>query len=315
MRFKIVILRLLPLLFFLALSLPHHPFSGWLDAEFIIPYGFETMQFVADIGSFALGSIVFLVAMILVWRTGKGAVVHIGFWIVVGLMMYAADRTLIFNNIERIHFPQYTIMALLLGLSLQGENLIFLVTSFAGFADEFLQFSMDPQKTNYLDFNDIVLNILGAGLGVALLIAFRKSAASESSYYEKRFRTLSLVVTSMAAGLVLLALSVGRIVTVADIATNRSVVTEVHGRLSFILGFERHDQFWIKSDFGKIVHILPPVEGLLLISLLLVLFLVSFQWLKGLRGPASHSFGAGAGPWGMRSNDDIIENMVSSERL
>jgi hypothetical protein len=82
-------------------------------------------------------------------------------------------------------------------------------------------------------------------------------------------------------------------VPVAEIATNRSVISEVHGKLSFILGFERHEDFWIKSDFGKILHILSPVEGILLISLLLVLFLVSFQWLRGRRAPASRSFAAG----------------------
>ncbi len=280
MRLKTVILRALPLVYFLALSLPHHPFSRWLDAEFIIPYGFETMQLVADIGSYALLFFVLLAAMTLYRRLGQGAVYHIGLWILVGFTIYAADRTLIVNNIERIHYPEYALMALLFNLSVRSENLVFLASSFAGIADEFLQFSMDPQKTGYLDFNDIVLNTLGAGLGVAIIIAFRRKDDEEPSAYEKRFRGVSLAVTAVSAGLALMALAVGRVIPVVDTAANRSVISEVNGKLSFILGFERHEDLWIKSDYGKVFHILSPIEGTLSTGLLLALFFISFYWLK-----------------------------------
>jgi hypothetical protein len=179
-------------------------------------------------------------------------------------------------------------MALLLGLSLRSENLIFLLTAFAGFVDEFLQFTMNPQKANYLDFNDIVFNILGAGLGVAFIIAFRKRVGYEPSSYETRLRTAFVSVVALTGGIALLALAGGRMVRVLEIATNRSVIARVDGKLSFVLGFERHDSFWIKSDFGKVFHVLSPPEGCMLIALLLVLFMISFAWLRNRGEHGNH---------------------------
>jgi hypothetical protein len=273
----------------MALSLPHHPFSLWLNEEFIIPYGFEAMQSAADIGSYALLVSVSLAVVILHRRLKWRAVCHAGYWIITGLMMYVADRTLIVNNIERIHFPEYALMALLLGLAIRDANLVFLTASFAGFADELLQFLMNPQRTAYLDFNDIVLNILGAGFGAALLIAFRRRPVTVPASYEETVRSVLKIAAGFLGGLVLIVLFAGRFVPVVDVATDRSVIADVNGKLSFILSFERHDDFWITSDYGKVFHVLSPMEGSLLIGFLLILFLVSLRWLGGWMGRVNPS--------------------------
>jgi hypothetical protein len=242
--------------------------------------------------------------------------------ILVVALMYVADHYLIVNNIERIHFPQYAMLALLLGLSLRNEMLIFFVTTFAGFVDEFLQFAMDPMKTNYLDFNDIVLNILGAAAGVVLLMGLRrplsnagerdlnsegrKGGAKEEgrelgnfsnlswhpcrldlstglpgeSRYEAVFAGVFRLAMLVGAVVVLLAGILGRIVLLLEQKKDRSVIELVNGKLSFIMSFERHDEFWIKSYFGKVFHILSVGEGIAAIAVLAMVTWGMVRWLR-----------------------------------
>ena len=60
----------------------------------------------------------------------------------------------------------------------------------------------------------------------------------------------------------------GRIVTLVEQAKDRTVFAVINGKLSFIMSFERHDEFWVKSYFGKLFHVLSVGEGLLIITLL-----------------------------------------------
>ena len=60
----------------------------------------------------------------------------------------------------------------------------------------------------------------------------------------------------------------GRIVTLVEQAKDRTVFAVINGKLSFIMSFERHDEFWVKSYFGKLFHVLSVEEGPLIITLL-----------------------------------------------
>jgi len=291
MNLRVFLYRTSPLLWFLLLSIPHHPFSRWLDAEFIIPYGFESMQLAAGIGSAALALGMVVVAVVFVRRAGPDRWKHVGFWAFLLFSMVVVDRTLIINNIERIHYPQYALMSILLGLTIRNESLLLLAASFAGLADEVLQFAMNPEKTAYLDFNDIVLNILGAAFGTALVMAFRKREKQEPSEYEMRFRLgLSFSALTIVA-IVLLADFTGRIIPVAEAGTKRSVIGSFDGKLSLILAFEQHPQFWEQSDYGKVFHVLSPWEGVILAGSLLVVLYLLIRWLKSSRNGASHACG------------------------
>jgi hypothetical protein len=188
-RSKTVAARILPLIYFLTVFLPHHPFSYWLDNVFIKPVGFHSVQHIADIASWILLAVVAAVCIRIAILHRWNALRHFSVMILLVLLMYATDYYLIVNNIERIHYPQYAFLALLLGVSLRGETLIFFGTAFAEFLDEFLQYAMDPMKTNYLDFNDIVLNILGAAAGVVLLMGLRKPLLETAEEENNRPRT------------------------------------------------------------------------------------------------------------------------------
>lgn len=288
MGFKKLAFRLLPLMYFLAVSLPHHPFSTWLDDVFIEPVGYYPVQHIADIASWVLlgvsAALLIRIAYIHRWRALK----HISILLLLVALMYATDYYLIVNNIERVHYPQYAMLALLLGLSLRNEMLIFFATTFAGFVDEFLQYFMNPMKSNYLDFNDIVLNILGAAAGVVLLMGLRKRLAAREldldlsgpARYEQIFAAMFRTVMVAGAVVVFVAGLFGRIVPLVEQAKDRSVFAVVNGKISFIMSFERHDEFWMKSYFGKVFHVLSPVEGLVSIAVLALGIWGSVSWLR-----------------------------------
>jgi hypothetical protein len=273
MNFRSIAKRILPLFYWLAVSLPHHPFSAFYEKEILIPAGFHPVENALNIITIVVLAGVVLLAIRVARVQGRAALEHLALWFALLVLMLLADRYLIVNNVERVHFPQYAILAVLLGFSLRSEMLIFFVTSFAGFVDEFLQFVMNPVVTNYLDFNDITLNILGAALGVALLLALRRPAVIAPSAYERGFNRIFLVSMACLALAVVAAFAFGRVVMLAEHVQRRSVFDAVNGKLSFIMSFERHDQFWQKSYFGKVFHVLSPLEGLVTASLL-----SSFAW-------------------------------------
>jgi hypothetical protein len=165
-------------------------------------------------------------------------------------------------------------------MSLRNELLIFFTSSFAGFFDELLQYMMNPNRTNYLDFNDVVLNMLGAGIGVALLIGFRKPLSEETSKYEKRFRIV--LITSFLASIcfAVMALAFDRFVMIADQVKPRNVLSVIDGKLSFILSFEKRNHYWVTTYFGKVFHPFSPFEGLSMIALLSVFTWWWTRWLK-----------------------------------
>lgn len=275
--------RILPLFYFLIVSLPHHPFSNWFDTTVLFPSGHYSVQRYADVLSLLTILVAVALATKIVLVHQSQAIKHFGVLLLLLILMYVSDQYLIVNNIERIHYPQYAILALLLGLSLRGELLIFFTASFAGFLDEFLQYVMNPNRTNYLDFNDIALNVLGAGLGVVVLVGIREGAYTSASAYEQQFNFIFLSLLVALTGLVAFGLLTDRIVALVEKAKERSVFTVFNDRMSFVMSFEKHSEFWQKSYYGKGFHIFTPFEGLAVIALLSVATWRAVGWLNGKR--------------------------------
>jgi hypothetical protein len=137
-------------------------------------------------------------------------------------------------------------------------------------------------KTNYLDFNDIVFNVLGAMVGVVLLMGLRKpgSNMTGTTRYEAVFGKMFRLSMLLSALVVLVAGLFGRIVMLVEQAKDRSVLAVVNGKLSFIMSFERHDKFWIKSYFGKVFHVLSVGDGLAVIAVLCLGAWLAVRWLR-----------------------------------
>ncbi len=82
-------------------------------------------------------------------------------------------KTLVVINIEVVHFLQYAMMAILLFPLISNYHLTLFYTTLLGALDEAYQyFYLAPQRTDYYDFNDVIINLLGATFGLLFLRAF-----------------------------------------------------------------------------------------------------------------------------------------------
>jgi hypothetical protein len=92
---------------------------------------------------------------------------------VLALAIAAAKALLLVSAIENIHYPQYALLTVVLvraGLGLEGS---WLAAVGLGVLDEAYQHAVLPRGTPaYLDANDIVLNGIGALLGVIVAVAW-----------------------------------------------------------------------------------------------------------------------------------------------
>jgi hypothetical protein len=83
----------------------------------------------------------------------------------------AVQRWLLVSNIELIHFPQFGLLAALLFAAGLGPQAAWIGATFSGVLDETYQHLVVYAQVpgTYFDYNDIVLNALGAAWAVAML--------------------------------------------------------------------------------------------------------------------------------------------------
>jgi hypothetical protein len=146
----------------------HKPISDacdWARAR----WGFPRYDLAALIGIPLISSV--LVLPRLIRRDGPlrrplGGVVLV----VLVVITVASQRWLLVANIELIHFPQFGLLAVvLLAAGFSGEA-AWLLATFAGVLDETYQHLViyAGRADTYLDFNDMLLNAIGAAWGVVL---------------------------------------------------------------------------------------------------------------------------------------------------
>ena len=89
---------------------------------------------------------------------------------VLALMTAAAQQTMLVSNVELIHFPQFALLAALVLATGLPPLRAWVVTVALGIGDEIYQFLVIYRglPNIYLDFNDMVLNSIGAAWAVAL---------------------------------------------------------------------------------------------------------------------------------------------------
>ena len=73
------------------------------------------------------------------------------------------------NNIEAIHFLQYAIFSIICFKLTKNYTRTILIGALAGFFDELYQYMvLAPDTSDYFDFNDVVINIIGTGIGLII---------------------------------------------------------------------------------------------------------------------------------------------------
>lgn len=179
----------------IALHLPITDFFDYVAKRF----GFFTYDAITWDVFIGLGVLVFVV---LWWCPSRRRPFVRRALVGIALAMILAKAFLLVAAIENVHYPQYALMMLVLvraGLRLEPA---WLLSVGLGVLDEFYQFKMLPRGTpTYLDADDIVLNAIGALLGLVVVLA-----------WTERDPESPLIPASTAARIVVLGLVISAIV-------------------------------------------------------------------------------------------------------
>lgn len=165
-------------------------------------------------------------------------------------------------NTEVAHYPQYALLSMVLLPVIRHYGETVVLATLLATVDEGYHYWVlnDYWPYGYLDFNDIVLNQIGAAIGVVLLATFLRPGADEAAPYRwgDFLRSPAFV---MAAGVTAAALGLyafGRMTTYAEPSS-----------WVFLRKTPAGD-YWYFSNFGKTCHYLLPGEGLLVLWLLVL---------------------------------------------
>ena len=281
-RFEIF-LRLLPLPYFLAATFSH----DWVSKAYVLifnQFGRTTMEWVLHWGSVLLLGILIAAAFTYMRAARTFHAKDWGIWLITVPLLFGIDRLLICTNIERIHFPQYAILALLLKITIKDDFLVLFLCTLGGIFDEGMQYVIYPKYTRYLDFNDFILNLGGAVLGLLIFGIFRKESGHDASSYTKKLKLVTYTGTTILFLLLMTGYFLGRVVPYsAPTSEDLNVFTMINGKLRMVLSFVQVPQFWMMTGYGRTYHILRPLEGMILLASLLFFYGILFSWSRGER--------------------------------
>lgn len=197
-------------------------------------------------------------------KKGDHKTLKIVYWCFTMILAAVSFRTLLVNNIESIHFFQYAILALpVFALTRSFGETIFWIT-LLGAIDEGYQYFIlyDYANDIYFDFNDIILNLLGGGIGVVLIYTLSGHPMSLFPSSGERGRTPFIITAVILLGALAL-FAFGLL----------QFYPEARSKAPILLSrVQAPDKFWITLEWGKTYHVLSPFEGTLLAVILMCVY-------------------------------------------
>lgn len=179
-------------------------------------------------------------------------------------------NTLLCMNIETVHFPQYAILALLLFAMTGGYDQTVIWCVLAALLDEGYQyFVLYHDRRIYMDFNDVLLNTLGAGLGLVMLYAFgctRRTVFASDHKSGSFWKSKAAIVTGvLAIGAVVLN-ALGRLRLLAE--------SDPKGWCIALRRSEPVTTFWNHISWGKTFHEVQPLEWIAASAVLIPFYML-----------------------------------------
>lgn len=247
------------IIYFFATVFPHETVGSMIGA-FFKPYGrhlYDTTTLYTLIAGTAIVGI-FLIFRLLRQpkRLGKG-ILYIA--LTAGLI-YLAMRTLVVINIEAIHFLQYAVLAILLFFLTRRYLYVGLIVLLLAYFDEGYQhFFLTPNRFEYLDFNDILLDQIGMGGGLTILYCLGVKSGPKNP---KLLRTLYIIYGALIA-ICLLLIVVG-VMRIWPIDGEPNAMIQIMQRPI--------EGFWQTVRKVHQFHIMRPWEGLLSAALMILIY-------------------------------------------
>ncbi len=279
--------------YYVACCLMHLRFSLWLVRQREAVFGATSFAEFMPVLVIAIAcGLIIWIAMQL--RTSHRPRVIAGYWLLWLLAAALNDRFLTFSINEYFHYPQYAILALLVARAIDPQRsrwyvgrILFWVT-LMGMGDELLQYTwITISYSEYLDFNDFIVNLVAAFAGVLL---YYGPANSNSSPATQARPVLEYLVASCIAVAVLAGLQTGRIVpSPTQQVPPGGVLQLADGSHTFCL--QRGPDFygaWQNGPRHGRYYVMPPIAGFLSMLLLGTIF-SSFSRHRPTTMPSPHT--------------------------
>ena len=179
------------------------------------------------------------------------------YWIFTTFLVVISYQMLIVFNVEVIHFPQYALLAFpIFALLRHFGGTVFWVT-LSGAIDEAIQYFVLHPETCF-DFNDIILNSIGAGIGLVLICVLWTPRSEPPTLHEKpsgklnRYLIIAITAWILLGGILLYAMGILRFSPEAN-SPNVLIVLSSQPPPT---------QFWLNPSRGKPYHQSHPIEGI-----------------------------------------------------
>jgi len=277
--------------YYVICCLLHLEFSLWLVRRRDTVFGPLAFTDWMPTLSVAVGlGLVFVIAKGL--RNQAHARVTCIYWLIWLAAVVLIDRFLTFSINEYFHYPQYATLALLVAWALDPKRNRWLVarvlfwTTLMGMGDELLQYLwITTSYSEYLDFNDFIVNLVSAAAGVLL---FYGPVKSQSVDMGKKFGTELWVAVGIAL-IVVGGLLGGRIVVNPQEAIPPGgILRDDAGLPKLFLQRQSHIYgSWQNGPRRGTYYVMPPVPGVLAMAMLGLIF-VSYARVR-LRGTLPNS--------------------------
>jgi len=182
--------------------------------------------------------------------------------ILIGLSVIHTQMNFVMN-IEVIHMLQFGIIALLILPLTQSFGATLYYAVMLGLLDELFQYAvLYPDKNDYLDFNDVVLDQLGAGI---MLVYLYSCGIGSHRSGKKWYMSPVLISVSVMAAAVAVLFHFSLITVYYSAGSVNPLLT-----LSESSGPEG---FWRQvPNLNKVYHVMSPIEGVLIIAAICGLF-------------------------------------------
>ena len=238
----------------------HLHFGKFVARTLDIPFGRDTYNMIV------LGMAFFLCFAFLIWFF-KGLKrlplserkITLTYLIITLLLIVCSINVIIIINIELIHVLQYAIFAILLFPILQRYYDVLFWTTFFGALDELYQYVyLAPNLTDYYDMNDVVINMVGAAMGLILL-------RSQGVFQLKPVKPI--LKSSWFWGVAIIFILIFSLWSVGQLTffpNGENVFFE------FIRDFQ--PGFWREVPPKTLFHVIQPLEGLVILIILFVIY-------------------------------------------
>ena len=178
-------------------------------------------------------------------------------------MMIVSFNLLLVHNVEIIHFVQYASFGFVIYPLFRNANKTLFWCTLAGAIDEANQYLiLAPQNTDYYDFNDVILNQLGAGMGLVILFAlgFYNAQRAKTKWYQS-----AEIITSVAIVISLI---------VMYVAGEFSYYMPTQGDAPlFVLIKKVYPNFFTEIKHLNVrFHVVKPYAGLVIVALIGVFY-------------------------------------------